>query len=190
MSCEKRIIEGCIKNDKRWQKVLYDNYASVLLGVAIRYAYSRDDAEDILQDAFCKIYSNIAQFKGTGSFEGWLKRIVVNTALTHYKRNEKHYHNIDVADFADVIPSSNQIAETEFQMSELLKIINGLPKGYRMVFNMYAIEGYKHKEIAEILGIDENTSKSQFSRARRIVKEKLAKMSITKESDTEANNEG
>ena len=189
MSREKRIIEGCIKNDKRWQKALYDSYASVLLSIAIRYAYSRDDAEDILQDSFCKIYSNIEQFKGTGSFEGWLKRIVVNTALTHYKKNEKHYHNIDVNDFADVIPGSSHIAETDFQMSELLKIINSLPKGYRMVFNLYAIEGYKHKEIAEIMGIDENTSKSQFSRAKKIVRERLSKMSITKKSETESNNE-
>ena len=181
MLSEERIIKACMKNDKQAQKLLYDKYAATLLGIAMRYAQSKDEAEDIVQDAFCKILMRIKQYKGSGSFVGWIKRILINTAITNFKKNEKHYYHNDISELGDYYLDKDQIDDADFQMSELLKVINALPEGYKMVFNLYAIEGYKHKEIAEMLNIEESTSKSQFSRARKIVQKELTKLAETKE---------
>ncbi len=189
MLSEKSIIKGCEKNDKRAQKLLYEKYAATLLGIAMRYAHSKDEAEDILQDAFCKILMKIKQYKGSGSFEGWMKRIIVNTAITNYKKNLKHYYHSDVSEISDSFVKQDQFGDHEFQMSELLNVINALPEGYKMVFNLYAIEGYKHREIAEMLGIEESTSKSQFSRARRLVQTELEKIAGTKKIFLKIENE-
>ena len=181
MLSEERIIKGCVKNDKRSQKLLYDKYASTLLGIALRYAKSKDEAEDILQDAFCKILMKINQYEGSGSFEGWMKRILVNTAITNYKLNVKHYYHSNLNEVSDSFIKHDHFGDHEFQMNELLSVINTLPEGYKMVFNLYAIEGYKHREIAELLGIEENTSKSQFSRARKQIQASLEKLATTNE---------
>lgn len=151
-------------------------YAPVLLGLCCRYTRDRSEAEDVLQEAFIKIFNKLGQFAGKGSFEGWLKRIVVNTAITHYRQNLKHAYQEDISEIKESrIPGEN-FKEAEFTQEELMGVIKSLPQGYGIVFNLYAIEGYKHREIAEMLNIDISTSKSQFSRARKIVQQKLEKL--------------
>jgi RNA polymerase sigma-70 factor (ECF subfamily) len=175
MQSEQQIIEGCLKNSRKAQKLLYDKYASKFLGMCMRYAKDRLEAEDILQEGFLKIFGRIAQFSGLGSFEGWMKRIVVNTAITNYRQNLKHYYkqHIDEVNETDI---DAPFSDSEYSLEELLKVIQALPPGYRMVFNMFAIEGFQHKEIAEMMGIDVTTSKSQYSRARKLLREKLAEL--------------
>lgn len=172
MHTEQQIIEGCLRNNRKAQKLLYEKYSSKFLGMCMRYAKNRLEAEDILQEAFLKIFSRISQFSGIGSFEGWLKRIIVNTAITNYRQNLKHYYkqHIDEVNETDF---DNRLADAEYSREELLNVIQGLPPGYRMVFNMFAIEGFQHKEIAEMLGIDVTTSKSQYSRAKKLLRQKL-----------------
>jgi RNA polymerase sigma-70 factor (ECF subfamily) len=170
---ERQIINGCCKRDKKAQKALFDRYRSILLGVCIRYSDRREEAEDILQDGLVKIFVNIQDFAGTGSFINWMKKIMVNTAITHYHRNLKHQYHQDIDDVRETDITDNEFEMAEFTKQELLDVITDLPEGYRMVFNLYAIEGYKHKEIAEILEIDVNTSKSQYSRARSLIRKKL-----------------
>lgn len=171
-----KIIRLCKEKDKTAQKQLYDIYSPILFGICLRYGTDYDDAEDILQKAFIKILIKIKQYREEGSFEGWMKRIVVNTAISHYHKNKRHRQNYDIDDMTqapDDFITENNYGTDEFTQEELLKVIQSLPEGYRTVFNMYAIEGYKHKEIAEMLDININTSKSQYSRAKRILQQKL-----------------
>jgi len=173
MLSENEIIEGCARHDRRAQQMLYDRYSRLLFGVCMRYASDRAEAEDILQESFLKIYFSIKEYSGTGSFTGWMRKIVVNTAITHYHRNLKHKHYVEIEEYVSVETGVSSFEEDFFTSDELFKVLNELPPGYRMVFNLYAIEGYKHKEIAEMLGIDINTSKSQYSRAKATLREKL-----------------
>lgn len=161
--------------------MLYDRYSRLLFGVCMRYASDRAEAEDILQESFLKIYFSIRDYSGTGSFTGWMRKIVVNTAITHYHRNLKHKHYVEIEDYVSVETGVSSFEEDFFTSDELFKVLNELPPGYRMVFNLYAIEGYKHKEIAEMLGIDINTSKSQYSRAKAALREKLEVLRKLKE---------
>ena len=171
-----KIIDGCKNNSRKAQKQLYEKYAPVLMGICIRYATSTDEAHDILQDSFIKILRQIKQFENKGSFEGWMRRIVVNTAISNYRKNLKHYNQYNIDDvYTD--SHSTSMFESDFTHEELLKLIHSLPDGYRMVFNLYAIEGYKHKEIADMLGIDIATSKSQYSRAKKVLREKMKEIS-------------
>ncbi|MBQ9214013.1 MAG: sigma-70 family RNA polymerase sigma factor [Bacteroidales bacterium] len=168
------LIEQCLTGSPKAQYTLYKTYSPLLYGLALRYSYNQTSAEDILQEAFVKIFSSLKDFKFEGSFEGWLKRVVINTAITGYHKELKHRHHADLADFQDILPDENAEFDTsEFTQEELLNVINSLPEGYKMVFNLYAIEGYKHREIADMLGIDINTSKSQFMRARGVIIKKL-----------------
>ncbi len=173
---EREIIEGCCRHDRKAQKALYEKYASVLLGVCIRYSGRRDEAEDILQDGLIKIYFNIRDFAGKGSFINWMKKIMVNTAITHYHRNLKHHHHQVIEDVREMDIEGSAFDTADFTREELFAIIKELPHGYRMVFNLYAVEGYKHKEIADLLKIDVNTSKSQYSRARSLIRKKLTSL--------------
>ena len=137
---------------------------------------NKAEAEDILQDSFLKIYFKIKEFSGTGSFIGWLRKVVVNTAITHYHANLKYRYHIDIEEYVSVETGVSGFEEDFFTSDELFKVLNELPGGYRMIFNLYAVEGYKHKEIAELLGIDTNTSKSQYSRAKAVIRDKLAQV--------------
>jgi RNA polymerase sigma factor (sigma-70 family) len=168
-------IKDCKKNDSKAQRKLYDLYAPSLFGVCLRFAKDKSEAEDILQDGFLKIFLYINQFNGTGSFDGWVKRIMINTAISHYKNNLKYSRNENIDKVKEMEYSLNN-PETEFSHFELIKLIRELPKGCQMIFNLYAIEGFKHKEIAQMLGIDEGTSKSQYSKAKRIMQDKLNKL--------------
>jgi len=179
---DQQIIAGCAKHDRRAQKVLYEKYSRFLLGICLRYASDKAEAEDILQDSFLKIFFSIKDFSGTGSFIGWLRKIAVNTAITHYHKNLKYRYHVEIEDYVLVETAKTSFEDDLFTSDELFKVLNELPTGYRMVFNLYAVEGYKHKEIAELLGIDTNTSKSQYSRAKAVLRDKLEKLGILKSS--------
>lgn len=171
---EKEILRRCIKQERKAQKLLYEQYSPGLLGVCMRYTGNRAEAEDILQDGFVKIFNNIKDFEGRSSLIGWMRRIIINTAITHYHKNLKHQHHYDIDELRDINVGDCNIEDLEFTREEMLGVIESLPAGYKMVFNLYALEGFKHKEIAEQLNIDVNTSKSQYSRARKLIQCRLA----------------
>jgi len=182
MMNDRLIIEGCVRHDSRAQKVLYEKYSGLLLGVCMRYAANKAEAEDILQDSFLKIYFRIRDFSGTGSFVGWMRKVVVNTAITHYHLNLKYRYHVDIEEFVSAESGIAGFDEDFYTADELFRVLSDLPRGYRMIFNLYAVEGYKHKEIAEMLGIDTNTSKSQYSRAKAVIRDKLEKSGRLKAS--------
>ncbi len=177
---EKSLIERLKKRDKKAQKYLFDKYSGLFFAMSIRYADNYDDAKDILQEGFIKIFLNIDKYSGTGSFEGWMKRIIINNAINHYHKEIKHRYHDDISESFDLHSDEKFYEDKDFTYDELLKIINELPTGYRTIFNLYAIEGYKHKEIAEILNISESTSKSQYHRAKKILQIKLEEIKIKK----------
>ncbi len=175
---EIELIKLLQQGDRIAQKELFDKFAPKLLAIAYRYAGSKQEAEDILQEAFIKIFENIKKFRMEGSFEGWLRRIVINTAIIHYHKTAKYRYHQDFETIreSDISFYKDIYNEADFTWEELMKVIQSLPKGYRTVFNLYAIEGYKHKEIAKMLGIDENTSKSQYHRAKKLLRKKLLQL--------------
>jgi RNA polymerase sigma factor (sigma-70 family) len=158
-------MTGCIQKNPIAQKNLYDKFSRKMMGVCLRYSESQEEAEDVLQNGFVTVFQNIASFKGMGSFEGWVRKIMVNTALTNIRKNKKLKQNVSLDNVSFMLPSSNQVADN-FAANDLLKLIQTLPTGFRTVFNLYAIEGYSHKEIGDLLNISEGTSKSQYSRAK------------------------
>jgi RNA polymerase sigma factor (sigma-70 family) len=162
---DEQLLQGCINKNVTAQKQLYDRFAKRMMGVCLRYADCNEEAQDILQDAFIKVFDRIESFKATGSLEGWIKKVMVNTALDNFrkKKHERDHISVDINEVRYEL--HDEIHET-ISAKELLGIIQKLPSGYRTVFNLYAIEGYDHKEISEMLGITESTSKSQYSRAR------------------------
>lgn len=176
MLSDQEIIEGCLKHSRKAQQQLYDKYSRFLYGICLRYSSDRAEAEDILQDAFIRVFFNIDEYSGAGSFPGWLRKVTVNTAITHYHRTLKHRYHVDIEEYKCNETGSASFEEDLFSSDELIKVLNELPPGYKMVFNLYAIEGYKHREIAEILNIDVNTSKSQYSRARAMLRNKLCRL--------------
>lgn len=182
MMSDQQIIDGCVRNDRKAQQEMYDKYSRLLLGVCLRYASDKAEAEDILQDCFLKIFFNIKDFSGTGSFPGWLRKVTVNTAITHYHKNLKYRYHVDIEDYVSVETGVSSFEDDFFTSEELFKVLNELPSGYRMVFNLYAVEGYKHKEIAKMLRIDTNTSKSQYSRAKAVIRQKLDRLGKIKSS--------
>jgi len=169
---ENELIRRCLNNEKAAMKELYDSYAPKMFGVCLRYAKNQMEAEDILQDAFIKVFANLHRFKFQGSFEGWLRRTIVNTSINHYKKNLKHAREMDIDD----IEAENQKEERvldRMSADEILAVVQTLPEGYRVVFNLNVLEGYTHKMIGEMLDISENTSKSQLLRAKRLLREKI-----------------
>ncbi len=176
------IIRLCQRKNAKAQKILYDRYYRVLLGICMRYAKSIDEAEDTLQTGMLRIFKKINTYEGKGSFEGWMKRIMVNIAIDNFRKSNKHYFHEDIEEVngqpfvAAEIPS-------ELNSRDLLKMVQKLPDGYRIVFNMFAIEGYSHKEIANKLGISENTSKTQLKKARNSLKKMLYKINYVYEDN-------
>ncbi len=172
---EKQLIEQCLRNDRSAQKVLYQTYAPKMYAVCMRYASKRVEADDILQEAFIKVFKYLPTFKFQGSFEGWIRKIVVNTALDHIKRYAEPFDDIDENLSESVFIEPDQIL-SGIGTQELFTLIQQLPEGKRIIFNLYVFEGYSHKEIAEMLGISVMTSKGQFSKAKKILQEKLLKI--------------
>lgn len=169
------IIKGCREGKSRFQELLYKLMASKMLGVCMRYAKDQFEAEDIMQSGFVKVFRKIDMYKGEGAFEGWVRKIMVNTSIEFYRRNVRSLNIVDISEINDQ-EISISFDMNSLHVKDLMKIIQGLSPGYRMVFNMYAIEGFSHKEIAAELGITEGASKSQLSRARAILREQVLKM--------------
>lgn len=168
------LLEGCKAGNRKMQELLYQQTAAKLLAVCMRYARDRMEAEDILQLGYIKIFQKIKEYNGSGSFEGWMRKIMVNTAIESYRRNLRTLHIVPIEEGYEQ-PSVGFDFST-LGMQDLLGLIQKLADGYRIVFNMYIIEGYSHKEIGAALGISEGASKSQLSRARAILKEEIIKM--------------
>ena len=166
---ETKLIKKCIKGDAKAQQFLFNRFAPKMLGVCLRYAKNKNQAEDVLQEGFIKVFFNLKNFKG-GSLEGWVRKIMVNTSLDEIRKNTKFKKNISIENINE--REKNNILEG-LMAQDLLNVIKELPSGYRVVFNLFAIEGYSHKEIAKKLGISEGTSKSQYSRARVSLRKKI-----------------
>jgi RNA polymerase sigma factor (sigma-70 family) len=168
---EDELLKGCLRRDRNAQKHLYETYASKMYGLCYRYVKDSMEAEDVLVTAFMKVFEKIDQFKNEGSFEGWIRRIVVNEALSCLRRNRTMYLETELEQ-VDYDPNYKTLTD-HLEAEDLIQLVNELPAGYRVIFNMYAIDGYSHKEIAASLGISENTSKSQLSRARTYLQKML-----------------
>jgi RNA polymerase sigma factor (sigma-70 family) len=170
---ENELIKGCIREDRRAQRAVFDKYAGKMMSVCLRYARHRMEAEDLLQDAFIKVFDNISRFEGKGSFEGWIRRIVVNTALKNVSRHSFQKESIGLENIVET--SADPSVFSQLSEEELLGMVSRLPDGYRIVFNLYVIEGYSHKEIGSMLGIEESTSRSQLVKARNVLQNQVLK---------------
>lgn len=175
MYSEEELISRCLKRDEKALGEFYHRFSPKMYGVCLRFAKNNMEADDMLQEGFIKVFSNLQTFRNEGSLEGWIRRTVVNTAINIYKKNVKFQKDIEI-DKADLIQNENPGAVDNLGVEELLKLITALPTGYRMVFNLNVMEGYTHKEISELLNISENTSKSQLSRARQTLQKKIAEL--------------
>jgi RNA polymerase sigma factor (sigma-70 family) len=165
------LIKGCLENDRRMQQELYNRFAPKMYGVCLRYTGNGDDAQDVLQDGFVKVFRKLDSFRSEGSFEGWIRRVFVNTAIEHFRR--KHYMQPVTEREENTLESKTLTALDGLSEKDILKLVQELAPGYRAVFNLYVVEGYAHKEIAEMLGITEGTSKSQLSRAKVILQDMI-----------------
>jgi RNA polymerase sigma-70 factor (ECF subfamily) len=167
---EEDLIEACRQNDRRAQKTLYDRYSAVMYGVCKRYVKSPEDAEDVLVEAFYKVLTNLHQYRGSGSFEGWIRRIVVNESLMFLRKRHNFRLTLEISE-VDQPTTTNVI--NRMAAEDILGLLSKLPTGYRTVFNLYVLEGYKHREIADMLGISINTSKSQLILAKKKMQDML-----------------
>jgi RNA polymerase sigma factor (sigma-70 family) len=170
------VIEGCIKNKRKAQVELYNYYAPMLLAVCSRYVADTSEAEDILQEGFYKILKSIKEYTGKGYFENWMRRIMVNTAITHFHREKKHYYHEEIELVNEHELQFDISPDKTIEEKELFDLLTRMPEGYRIIFNLYAIEGYKHKEIAEQLNIEESTSKTQYLRAKNWIIKEMKKL--------------
>src|SRR5579871_6574791 len=174
---EEAIFQGCLKNQAEAQKELYNRYSPKMLAVCYRYAHNREDAEDMLQEGFIKIFSQIHTFQNKGAFEGWVRRIMVHTCINNLKKNKRFNESVDLI-YANSIQIREESVPSIVQAKQVVECIRLLPIGYRTVLNLYAIEGYSHKEISEMLDIEESTSRSQYTRAKQMLEDILIKKRI------------
>lgn len=170
---ETDLIQGCIEGDSKMQEALYRQYSPKMYAVCLRYSGHVEDAQDILQEGFIKIYRNLPRFRGEGSFEGWMRRIFVNTAIEHYRKSINLYPVTESQE--NNVEDKEWTAFDRMAVKDLIKLIQTLSPGYRTVFNLYVVEGYTHREIAEMMGISEGTSKSQLARAKAILQNLINK---------------
>lgn len=173
---EQEIINGCKKGESWAQKLVYEQHASTMLSVCIRYTGDYEIARDLLQEGFIKVFTKIDSYTGMGAFAGWLRRIFITTALEFLRKNDALKLSSDITELDYRLEESSHNVVDEITADELLNCVAKLSEGYRTVFNLYAIEGYSHAEIAEMLGISENTSRSQFMRARNILQKNVEKL--------------
>jgi RNA polymerase sigma-70 factor (ECF subfamily) len=174
---EEVLLQGCLKNDATAQQELYHRYSPKMLSVCYRYAKNREDAEDMLQEGFIKVFSQISKFENRGSLEGWILRIIVHTCINHLKKNKKFNEHVDLAYAGNIVIKEDYIPSI-IQAKQIVETIRTLPIGYRTVLNLYAIEGYSHKEIGQLLDIEESTSRSQYTRAKNMLEEILVNKRI------------
>lgn len=168
---ENDLIKGCIEKDPVMQRLLYERFSSKMYGVCLRYAENTEDANDVMQEGFIKVYQNIGKFRSEGSFEGWIRRIFIHTSIEHYRKKIKLFNVTEVTE--NTIEDDKLNILDSLAANDILKIVAELTPGYRAVFNMHVVEGYSHKEIAQILDITEGTSKSQLARAKAVLKKKI-----------------
>jgi len=174
---DEELLIGCKENNRLYQEILYRKYAKKMYGICLSYAGDRDMAQDILQESFIKVFKSIHNYKSEGPLEGWIRRIIINTALDHLRQKTKLQKYISDKD--EVIKEVEEISAIEkLQTQDILNQVAKLPDGARVVFNLYALEGYTHREIADKLEITEGTSKSQYNRARKLLMEMLNKLSV------------
>ena len=171
------LANNCIEGDQRAQQKLFEMYAPKMMGVCLRYMKDQAQAEDVLQDGFVKVFTKLEKYTGNGSLEGWVRRIMVNTALDELRKTNKFKANISMDDVDYKVESDADVLSSLIE-EDLLKLIQEMPDGYKTVFNMFAIEGFSHREIGEKLGISENTSKSQYSRAKAYLRTKIEELEI------------
>ncbi|MBA4198239.1 MAG: RNA polymerase subunit sigma-24 [Chitinophaga sp.] len=169
---EQELIKGCIKQNPLCQRMLFDQYAGKFMTVCLRYANDAMEAEDMLQDGFVRIFNNIHQFKFEGSFEGWMRRIVVNVCLKQLQKKKLYFS--EIKEYSG--PALEASAYTSLGEEDLMKLISNLPDGYRIVFNMNVIEGYSHEEIANMLSIQPSTSRSQLVKARKMLQQQIVEL--------------
>ncbi|MEM9298344.1 MAG: RNA polymerase sigma factor [Bacteroidota bacterium] len=177
MTSENSLISGCKNGDRKSQRQLYDQYASKMMMVCLRYSKSDQEAEDILQESFIKVFDKIKGFKEESRLIYWIKRIVINTALNHGRKKLYMFPMVNINEVER--QDNDDISISSLQLQELLKMIHELPSGCQIIFNLYAIEGYNHNEIADMLEISVGTSKSQYARARYLLREMIGKEEIT-----------
>ncbi|MBN8838391.1 MAG: sigma-70 family RNA polymerase sigma factor [Sphingobacteriia bacterium] len=168
---ETEIIKGCIRQEQSCQRMLFEQFAGKFMTVCLRYANDAMEAEDMLQDGFVRIFNNMHQFKFEGSFEGWMRRIMVNVCLKQLQKKKLHF--AEMKDTGSTAPALDASAYAHLGEEDLLKLINALPDGYRIVFNLNVIEGYSHEEIAKELNIQPSTSRSQLVKARKMLQQQI-----------------
>jgi RNA polymerase sigma-70 factor (ECF subfamily) len=176
MQKEAEIIQGCINKVKQYEDILYAHFAPITYAICLRYASNSDDAKDIFQEAFVKVYTQIQNYSKQGSFEGWVKRIFINTAIDYCRKNKSNLFT--PLQQKQELPNEENEGDIQIDIpkEKLLQLIRDLPDGYRLVFNLYAIEKYSHKQIAETLNIEEGTSKSQLFKARKMLQKEIIKL--------------
>src|SRR5580765_8030229 len=174
---EEAILQGCLHNQPVAQRELYNRFSPKMLAVCFRFAHNREDAEDMLQEGFIKVFSQIHTFQNKGAFEGWIRRIIVHTCINHLKKNKRFNESVDIIN-ANAIQVREESIPSIVQAKQIVECIRLLPIGYRTVLNLYAIEGYSHKEIAQMLDVEESTSRSQYTRAKQMLEEILLKKKI------------
>ena len=170
---DEQLVNKCLEKDTLAQKQLFDFYSKRMMGVCLRYAKNSEEAQDVLQMGFIKVFEKLEMYKHQGSLEGWIRKVIVNTALDNIRKNKKLMNNIEIEKVDYQLHNYDESVLEALSAEDLLRVIQEMPTGFRTVFNMYAIEGFSHKEIAEKLNISVSTSKSQFSRARAYMKKKL-----------------
>src|SRR6195256_662617 len=174
---EEAILKGCLNNEASAQRELYNRYSSKMLAVCYRYAHNREDAEDMLQEGFIKVFSQMHTFENRGAFDGWVRRIIVHTCINILKKNKKFNESVDII-HATGIQVREESVPSIIQAKQVVECIRLLPIGYRTVLNLYAIEGYSHREISDMLDIEESTSRSQYTRAKAMLEEILVRKKI------------
>jgi len=174
---EEAIFQGCLKNDAAAQRELYNRYSPKMLAVCYRFGHNREDAEDMLQEGFIKVFSQLHTFQNKGAFEGWIRKIIVHTCINNLKKNKRFNESVDII-YASTIQTREESVPGIVQAKQIVECIRILPIGYRTVLNLYAIEGYSHKEISEMLDIEESTSRSQYTRAKQMLEDILLRKKI------------
>ena len=174
---EEIILKGCLENNAASQEALYSRLSPKMLGVCYRFAKNREDAEDMLQEGFIKVFTQIHQYRNEGALEGWIRRILVHTCINILKKNKKFSDSVDIS-YANGVGIREENIPSIMQAKQVVECIRLLPVGYRTVLNLYAIEGYSHKEIGNMLDIEESTSRSQYTRAKVMLEEILVKKNI------------
>lgn len=174
------LLKACQRGDARAQATLYERYKRSMMGVCLRYARQRAEAEDIFQEAFVKIFRGLNELRHPEHLNAWVRRVVVNTAINHYHQHEKYRHTTDLDAVPEAAARDDAPLLAQLGTDELLRLIQQLPDGYRLVFNLYVIEGYTHPEIGGLLGISENTSKSQLARAKAWLRRELRAVGIVR----------